>query len=72
MITFFDIKGIVHFEFIPQVQTVNEAYYVEILKRFHKAVSRKRPDGPTIGFSTMTIVHKALTVNYFLPQKSIT
>jgi len=33
LIAFFYIKGIVHFELIPEGQTVNQAYYVETLKR---------------------------------------
>jgi hypothetical protein len=45
-ITFFEIKGI-HFEFILYGQKVNQAYYVEILKRLLEAVRRKRPNyGP--------------------------
>jgi len=40
---FFDIKGTVLFEFILQGQTVNWAYFVEILLHLHEAVHRKRP-----------------------------
>jgi len=57
LITIFDIKGIVHFEFIPQAQTVNLAYYVVILKQLYEAVYRKRPElWPNIGFFTMTVL----------------
>jgi hypothetical protein len=44
LITFFVIEGIVRFEFVPQGQTVNQAYYVETLKRIREAVLRRRPE----------------------------
>jgi hypothetical protein len=34
----------IHFEFIPQDQTINQAYYVEILKWLREAVRKKRPE----------------------------
>jgi hypothetical protein len=42
--TSFDIKGTVHFDFIPQGQTVNKAYYVKIMKQLREDVHRKRPE----------------------------
>jgi hypothetical protein len=49
LITFLDIKSNVHFEFVPQGQTVNQAYYVETLVRLRETVYRKGLNfGPTI------------------------
>ena len=44
LICFFDIKGLVYFEFVPQGQTVNQRFYLAVLKRLHDAVRRKRPE----------------------------
>ena len=44
LICFFDEKGIVHKEFVITGQTVNAAFYVEVLKRLRENVWRKRPD----------------------------
>ena len=43
LLTFFDIRGIVHYEFVPTGQTVNQVYYLEILARLREKVKQKRP-----------------------------
>jgi hypothetical protein len=53
LITSFDIKGTVHFEFILQGQTVDQSYYVEILKW---CVEKGLNFGPITGFSTITML----------------
>jgi hypothetical protein len=73
--TVFDMKGTVQFKFIPQVQTVNQAYCVEMLKQLHEDVCKERPElRPTIGFSTMTMLHltKCSVSSSFWLKKSIT
>jgi len=40
---FFDIRGTVHYEFVPSGQTVNQVYYSEVLERLREKVRRKRP-----------------------------
>jgi hypothetical protein len=42
LIVFFDAKGVVHKEFVPQGQTVNAAYYMDVLERLRKRVIRVR------------------------------
>lgn len=44
LICFFDVRGVVHSEFIPPGQTVNQAFYLEVLKRLRNNVRQKRPD----------------------------
>jgi hypothetical protein len=43
LIIFFNIKDIVHFEFISQGRTVNQPHYVELLEQLHEVLHRKRP-----------------------------
>ena len=38
LISFFDIKGLVHFEFVPQGQNLIQQFYLEVLKRLCDAV----------------------------------
>jgi hypothetical protein len=44
IITFFDIKGIVHKEFVPTGQTVNSGFYCDVLRRMREHVRRRRPE----------------------------
>ncbi|UYV65532.1 hypothetical protein LAZ67_3004611 [Cordylochernes scorpioides] len=44
IIVFFDIRGIVHCEFVPQGQTVNSDFYLEVLRRLKRRIARVRTD----------------------------
>jgi hypothetical protein len=69
-INFFDIKGTVHFGFIPQSQTVNQTYCAELMKL---CIEKGLNFGPTIGFFTMTMIQLTRrSVKQFLAQKPIT
>ena len=57
LICFFDQKRIVHKEFVPPGQTVNAAFYVQVLKRLWENVRRSDliSGGTTHGCSNMTM-----------------
>ncbi|GFU73960.1 uncharacterized protein TNCV_3784751 [Trichonephila clavipes] len=44
LIVLFDKNGVVHSEFVPEGQTVNGAFYVDVLKRLKRQVNRVRPE----------------------------
>jgi hypothetical protein len=39
---FFNSRGIIHFEFVPEVTAIKQTFYVEVLERLIGAVRRKR------------------------------
>ncbi|UYV75719.1 hypothetical protein LAZ67_13001109 [Cordylochernes scorpioides] len=38
LITFFDVKELVHYEFVPEGQTINRHYYIDVLRRLREAM----------------------------------
>ena len=73
LICFFGSQGIVHTEFVPQGQTVNQFYYREILERLRKRAVRVRP---SIANNWMlhhnnAPCHMAISVIQFLAKKVI-
>ncbi|UYV74475.1 CPD [Cordylochernes scorpioides] len=44
LFTFFDVKGLVHYEFVPEGQTINQHYYPDVSRRLREAVRQKRPE----------------------------
>jgi hypothetical protein len=44
MTAFFDAKGVIYHEFVPEKQTVNGKFYKEVIKRLIARVHRVRPE----------------------------
>ena len=67
---------IIHYEFVPAGQTVNQVYYLEVLKSLRVKVRRKRPElfasNSWILHHDNAPAHTALSVREFLATKQIT
>ncbi|KAF6272388.1 hypothetical protein mRhiFer1_009549 [Rhinolophus ferrumequinum] len=74
LLTFFDIRGIIHYEFVPTVQTVNQVYYLEVLKRPREKVRRPElfANNSWLLHHDNAPAHSALSVREFLASKQIT
>ena len=77
LIMFFDIKGIVHLEFLPQGQTVNQYVYSykEILRRLMRSVQDKRRDlwenNSWVLRRDNAPAHSALSIRQFLAERNM-
>jgi len=73
LICFFDSQGIVHKEFVPPGQTVNQTFYREVLERLRKRVAHVRPGiaGTWMLHHDNASCHTAVSINEFLAGKSI-
>ena len=69
-------RGIVHYEFVPTGQTVNQVYYLEVLERLREKVRRKRLElfakNSWILHHDNAPAHTALSVREFLATKQVT
>ena len=66
---------IFHYEFVPTGQTVNQVYYLEVLKRLREKVRHKQPElfanNSWILCHDNAPAHTALSVREFLATKQI-
>ena len=74
LIIFFDIRGVVHQEFLPQGRTVNKEFYCDVLRRLRENIRRKRPNlwhaKNWILHDDNAPCHRALLVREFLAKNN--
>ena len=75
LIAFFDSDGIIHKEFVPAGQTVNSAFYEEVLKWLLRRIHCVRPElhrtGQWMLLHDNAPVHCAIRVHQFLAQRGV-
>jgi len=73
LIIFFYADGIVHKESVPPVQTVNQQFYLKVVKRLCDSIWKKRPEmwssGDWFLHHDNATAHTALSVQQFFGKK---
>jgi hypothetical protein len=76
LILFFDYEGVVQHEFIPQDQTVNKEFYLEVLRRLRESIRKKTPESWKAKCSMLhhenAPVHSSLLARDFLTKTDTT
>ncbi|KAJ8942890.1 hypothetical protein NQ318_011303 [Aromia moschata] len=74
LIAFFEVKGMVHYKFVLPGQTINAAYYLEVLRRLKRSVVRKRRDikGNWKLHHDNALSHIAFIVSAYLARVNVT
>ena len=71
-----DASEVVHHEYLPKGSTVNQTYYIEVLKRLRDAFRQKKPElwrsGDWFFHHDNAPAHSALRTREFLAKHSIT
>ena len=68
LIRFFDVRGIVHMEFLPRGRTVNRDFYKDVLRRICDAVKKKGLNcGPKV-LNDNGSSHFALSIQEFMAR----
>jgi len=75
MIVFFDIRGVIYIDWVPEGQTVNQVYYKNVLTTLRERVRRRRPDmwknASWILHHDNAPAHNALSVKRYLAKNNI-
>lgn len=74
LVVFFDIHGVLLTEWLPEGATVNQHYYIQVLKTLRERVRRKRPQLYQDGWllhQDNAPCHTAINVKRFLAEKNI-
>ncbi len=74
-ILFFDSKGVIHHEYVLEVQTVNATFYIQVLYRLCKRTARVRPemwrDWKFFLLHDNARLHTAAIVQQFLAKEGV-